>query len=78
MILCNFRHLARARKTECHSNVRNVMVTQQFHLSAKQKSKLNQEYPEGLVGTKYIYDLNTFYIVTFHLNKLLNKRDADI
>ena len=35
------------------------------------KSDLNQEYSEDLVGTNYIYELDTFYIMsllTVHLN----------
>ena len=35
-----------------------------IHLSAKQKSDPYQEYPEVLVGTKYIYDLGSLFIVT--------------
>jgi len=41
-----------------------------IHLNAKKKSDPYQEYPEVLVGTKYIYDLGTFYIVTFHLKNI--------
>ena len=40
-----------------------------IHLSAKQKSDPYQEYPEVLVGTKYIYDLGSLFIVTFHLKQ---------
>ena len=34
------------------------------------KSDPYQEYPEVLVGTKYICDLGTFYIVTFQSKRL--------
>ena len=37
------------------------------YIKKSENLTINQEYPEVLVGTKYIYDIGTFYIVTFYL-----------